>query len=58
MCETCGCTVTRTGVEDAATVEVLGRLLQANDRVAAHNRDHFNSTLEQTRPICRCRRER
>ena len=42
MCETCGCTVTRSGVEDTATVEVLGRLLQANDRVAAHNRDHFN----------------
>jgi hydrogenase nickel incorporation protein HypB len=42
MCETCGCTVTRTGVEDTVTVEVLGRLLQANDRVAAHNRDHFN----------------
>jgi hydrogenase maturation factor HypF (carbamoyltransferase family) len=43
MCETCGCTVTQTGTEDAATVEVMGRLLNANDRVAAHNRDHFNS---------------
>jgi hydrogenase nickel incorporation protein HypB len=43
MCETCGCTVTRTGAKDAATVDVLSRLLQANDRVAAHNRDHFNS---------------
>jgi hydrogenase nickel incorporation protein HypB len=43
MCETCGCTVTRTGAKDAATVDILGRLLQANDRVAAHNRDHFNS---------------
>jgi hydrogenase nickel incorporation protein HypB len=43
MCETCGCTVTQTGTEDAATVEVMGRLLDANDRVAAHNRDHFNS---------------
>jgi hydrogenase nickel incorporation protein HypB len=43
MCETCGCTVTRRGAKDAATVDVLGRLLQANDRVAAHNRDHFNS---------------
>jgi hydrogenase nickel incorporation protein HypB len=42
MCDTCGCTVTRTGIKDAATVEVLGRLLQANDQVAAHNRDHFN----------------
>jgi hydrogenase nickel incorporation protein HypB len=40
MCEACGCTVTRT--DDPATIEVLGRLLGANDRVAAHNRDHFN----------------
>lgn len=43
MCDTCGCIVTRTGVIDTATVDVSGRLLQANDRVAAHNRDHFNS---------------
>jgi hydrogenase nickel incorporation protein HypB len=43
MCETCGCTVTQIGAEDAATVEVMGRLLDANDRTAAHNRDHFNS---------------
>jgi hydrogenase nickel incorporation protein HypB len=43
MCETCGCTVTQTGAEDAATVEVMSRLLDANDRTAAHNRDHFDS---------------
>jgi hydrogenase nickel incorporation protein HypB len=40
MCETCGCAATE---QDAATVEVIGRLLAANDHVAAHNRDHFNS---------------
>jgi len=39
MCDTCGCAVTE---KDAATVEVIGRLLAANDHVAAHNRDHFN----------------
>jgi hydrogenase nickel incorporation protein HypB len=43
MCETCGCTATETSGKDAVTIEVLGRLLDANDRVAAHNRDHFNS---------------
>jgi hydrogenase nickel incorporation protein HypB len=43
MCETCGCTVTQPGAEDAATVEVMSRLLDANDRTAAHNRDHFDS---------------
>jgi hydrogenase nickel incorporation protein HypB len=41
MCDTCGCTATRT--DDTATVEVVGRLLAANDRVAAHNREHFDS---------------
>ena len=28
MCETCGCTVSRTGAGDTATVDVLGRLLK------------------------------
>ena len=41
MCDTCGCAATRT--DDTATVEVVGRLLAANDRVAAHNREHFDS---------------
>ncbi|OZA84346.1 MAG: ribosome silencing factor [Azorhizobium sp. 39-67-5] len=40
MCDTCGCVATE---KDAATVEVIGRLLAANDHVAGHNRDHFDS---------------
>ena len=43
MCEHCGCTVTQASVKDADTVEVLGRLLDANNRAAGHNREHFNS---------------
>jgi len=43
MCETCGCSATQTSGKDAETVDVLGRLLDANDRTAAHNRDHFDS---------------
>jgi hydrogenase nickel incorporation protein HypB len=43
VCEDCGCTVTQTSVKDAGTVEVLGRLLDANNRAAAHNREHFDS---------------
>jgi len=43
MCKTCGCSLPRTGAGDTATVDVVARLLQANDRFAAHNRDHFNS---------------
>jgi hydrogenase nickel incorporation protein HypB len=43
VCEDCGCTVTQTSVKDAGTVEVLGRLLDANNRAAGHNREHFNS---------------
>ena len=43
MCDDCGCTVTPTYVKDAGTVEVLGRLLDANNRVAEHNREHFDS---------------
>lgn len=43
MCETCGCTITPSGVKEPATVEVLSRLLDANDRVAAHNRAHFDA---------------
>lgn len=43
MCEDCGCTVTQANVKDAGTVEVLGRLLDANNRAAGHNREHFDS---------------
>jgi hydrogenase nickel incorporation protein HypB len=43
MCETCGCSATQTSGKDAQTVEVLGRLLAANDQAAAHNREHFDS---------------
>ncbi|HTQ82106.1 MAG TPA: hydrogenase nickel incorporation protein HypB, partial [Pseudolabrys sp.] len=40
MCETCGCSAHG---KDTETIEVLGRLLDANDRTAAHNREHFDS---------------
>ncbi len=46
MCEACGCAVAPNGIDRNAdqteTVEVLSRLLSANDRLAAHNRDHFD----------------
>jgi hydrogenase nickel incorporation protein HypB len=50
MCETCGCNVTPGNAELArqpvaqgtTAVEVLGRLLAANDRTARHNRAHFD----------------
>jgi hydrogenase nickel incorporation protein HypB len=49
MCSTCGCTVTPgnahlvTGGEKNQTVEVLSRLLDANDHEAAHNRQHLDA---------------
>ncbi len=43
MCDACGCTVTPKSAGDAGAVEVLERLLDANDRTARHNRDHFDS---------------
>ncbi len=39
MCETCGCSVTP---GSGAAVDVLQNLLAANDRVARHNRQHFD----------------
>jgi hydrogenase nickel incorporation protein HypB len=42
VCDVCGCAVTRTHAEDLES-PILGRLLDANDRAAQHNRDHFNS---------------
>jgi hydrogenase nickel incorporation protein HypB len=42
MCEACGCSATDVATKDAETVAVLGRLLDANDRTAAHNRAHFD----------------
>jgi hydrogenase nickel incorporation protein HypB len=42
VCEACGCTVTQTDAEDGGR-RVLGHLLDANNRAADHNRDHFNS---------------
>lgn len=42
MCEGCGCTVTPMDAEDGRR-RVLGQLLDANNRAADHNRDHFNS---------------
>lgn len=40
MCEICGCTATARNTE---VVTMLGRLLEANDRTAAHNRAHFDN---------------
>jgi hydrogenase nickel incorporation protein HypB len=50
MCQTCGCTVTpgnaHLSVDQYGTagpvIEVLQDLLAANDRVALHNREHFD----------------
>jgi hydrogenase nickel incorporation protein HypB len=42
VCEACGCTVAPTDAEDRKR-RVLGHLLDANQRAADHNRDHFNS---------------
>jgi len=42
VCEACGCMVTQTDAEDPKR-QVLGHLLDANNRAADHNRDHFNS---------------
>ncbi len=55
MCETCGCNITpanehlvaagghlATTANGSETVEVLKGLLEANDREAAHNREHFD----------------
>src|SRR5689334_11500753 len=51
MCETCGCNVTPGNIElarepvphGATGVDVLERLLAANDRAASHNRAHFDA---------------
>jgi hydrogenase nickel incorporation protein HypB len=43
VCESCGCAVTPADAKDAYSVEVIDRLLSANDRAAKHNRDHFDS---------------
>ncbi len=51
MCETCGCSVTTANERLAhsphpetgkSAVEVIERLLKANDHEAAHNREHFD----------------
>ena len=43
MCDTCGCNVTKGNAHlvDTKTVEVQSNLLNENDHVAAHNREHF-----------------
>jgi len=51
MCETCGCNVTPGNVHLAwrkvpngtTAIDVLGRLLVANDRLAGHNRAHLDA---------------
>ncbi len=40
MCESCGCGSTQR--PEAASVEVLRGLLADNDRIAGHNREHFD----------------
>jgi hydrogenase nickel incorporation protein HypB len=40
MCETCGCTIT--SGNDGSTIDVLRDLLDANNREARHNREHFD----------------
>jgi hydrogenase nickel incorporation protein HypB len=50
MCDTCGCNVTpgnehlakKAGADGKSAITVLKDLLSENDRVAAHNRAHFN----------------
>lgn len=52
MCQTCGCNITPGNVHltrdadghDGPVVEVLQDLLAANDRMAAHNRAHFDES--------------
>ena len=43
MCDTCGCNLTpgNAHLADQKTVDVLSGLLDENDHVAAHNREHF-----------------
>src|ERR1022692_646357 len=43
MCEACGCAVVPGIAHQRITVDVLGRLLDANDKAAAHNREHFDA---------------
>ncbi len=43
MCEDCGCTIQAQREKDTATIDVLSRLLDANDRAAAHNRAHLDA---------------
>lgn len=44
MCESCGCLSPRAeAAEGSAHIDVVARLLEANDRAAAHNRQHFDS---------------
>jgi hydrogenase nickel incorporation protein HypB len=38
MCQTCGC-----GDPEVVPIEVQERLLSENDRIAAHNREHFEA---------------
>jgi len=40
MCKTCGCADTRH--DDHAAIAVLENLLEENDHIAAHNRQHFD----------------
>jgi hydrogenase nickel incorporation protein HypB len=48
MCDTCGCNVTAGNAHlleapaSGSAIEVLQRLLMANDQQAQHNREHFN----------------
>jgi hydrogenase nickel incorporation protein HypB len=43
MCEACGCAAVPGAAHQRVTLDVLGRLLDANDQAAAHNREHFDA---------------
>ena len=56
MCKDCGCTISKEShshdehhhhpnpqLNDSKTVEVITKILDANDKEAAHNRAHFES---------------
>src|ERR1700678_126625 len=43
MCQTCGCAVNPKNDPSGEGIDVLKDLLAANDQVAAHNREHFDT---------------
>lgn len=41
MCNTCGCAAPSAGMKRPETITALANLLDANNEIAAHNREHF-----------------